>query len=66
MDDNGRGIAPDERERVFEPGASRAADGTGFGLSIVGQSPKRTAGQFRAQRKQWRGTVRVQAVDTAC
>lgn len=35
VEDDGRGIDPDERERVFEPGASRAADGTGFGLYIV-------------------------------
>lgn len=35
VEDDGRGIDPDEREWVFEPGASRAADGTGFGLYIV-------------------------------
>ncbi|GGK57072.1 PAS domain-containing sensor histidine kinase [Haloarcula sebkhae] len=35
VEDDGRGIDPDEREWVFEPGASQAADGTGFGLYIV-------------------------------
>jgi PAS domain S-box-containing protein len=35
--DDGRGIPEEERERVFEPGYSTAADGTGFGLSIVEQ-----------------------------
>jgi PAS domain S-box-containing protein len=35
VEDDGRGIDPDDREWVFEPGASRAADGTGFGLYIV-------------------------------
>jgi len=33
--DDGPGIVPDEREKVFEAGYSTAADGTGFGLSIV-------------------------------
>lgn len=35
--DDGPGIPEDERERVFEPGYSTAAGGTGFGLSIVEQ-----------------------------
>jgi signal transduction histidine kinase len=33
--DDGPGIPADERETVFESGYSTAADGTGFGLSIV-------------------------------
>ncbi|WP_232342788.1 sensor histidine kinase [Halosimplex litoreum] len=35
VEDDGVGIAPDERERVFDAGVSRTADGTGFGLDIV-------------------------------
>jgi len=35
--DDGPGIDPDERERVFEPGHTTADDGTGFGLAIVGR-----------------------------
>ena len=35
VEDDGPGIPPDERERVFESGYSTAADGTGFGLAIV-------------------------------
>ncbi|SEQ71925.1 hybrid sensor histidine kinase/response regulator [Natrinema salaciae] len=35
--DDGPGIPPDERDRVLERGYSTAADGTGFGLSIVTQ-----------------------------
>jgi signal transduction histidine kinase len=34
--DDGPGIPPDERERVFEHGYSTDPDGTGFGLAIVG------------------------------
>jgi len=33
--DDGPGITPDERERVFESGYSTTSDGTGFGLAIV-------------------------------
>ena len=33
--DDGPGIDDEDRERVFEPGYTTAADGTGFGLSIV-------------------------------
>ena len=33
--DDGPGIAPDEREDVFEYGYTTAEDGTGFGLAIV-------------------------------
>lgn len=32
---DGRGIPPDERDRVFESGYSSTSDGTGLGLSIV-------------------------------
>ena len=35
--DDGPGIPPERREAVFEAGYSTAADGTGFGLSIVRQ-----------------------------
>jgi signal transduction histidine kinase len=35
--DDGRGIPPDERERVFERGYTTASDGTGLGLGIVRQ-----------------------------
>ena len=35
--DDGRGIAPDERDRIFEAGYSTTTGGTGFGLSIVQQ-----------------------------
>jgi len=35
--DDGPGIPPEDRERVFEPGASTAEDGTGLGLLIVSE-----------------------------
>ena len=35
VEDDGPGIPPDDRERVFDHGYSTSSDGTGFGLSIV-------------------------------
>jgi PAS domain S-box-containing protein len=36
VEDDGPGIPPAERDRVFDEGYSTATDGTGFGLHIVG------------------------------
>lgn len=33
--DDGRGIAPEQRAEIFEPGVTSSEDGTGFGLVIV-------------------------------
>ncbi|AUV80768.1 two-component system sensor histidine kinase/response regulator [Salinigranum rubrum] len=35
VEDDGRGIPPEERDRVFESGYSSRREGTGFGLDIV-------------------------------
>jgi PAS domain S-box-containing protein len=37
VDDDGSGIPGSEREQVFDPGHTTAADGTGFGLAIVNE-----------------------------
>jgi len=43
--DDGPGIPPEDRERVFDHGYSTRGRGTGFGLSIVQRSPTHTAGR---------------------
>ena len=35
VEDDGRGIPPEQREAVFEPGHTSSGSGTGFGLAIV-------------------------------
>ena len=35
IEDDGPGIPPEERERVFEKGNTTREDGSGFGLAIV-------------------------------
>jgi signal transduction histidine kinase len=35
--DDGPGIPPDERDRVFDAGYSSGREGTGFGLAIVAE-----------------------------
>lgn len=35
IEDDGKGIPPDDRDRIFESGYSTADDGTGLGLAIV-------------------------------
>jgi signal transduction histidine kinase len=35
VEDTGRGIPPEQRERVFDPYVTTKADGTGLGLAIV-------------------------------
>ncbi|WP_436345739.1 PAS domain S-box protein [Natronorubrum sp. FCH18a] len=37
VEDDGPGIPAEERDRVFESGYSTSAEGTGFGLAIVGR-----------------------------
>ncbi|WP_439028497.1 ATP-binding protein [Haloarchaeobius sp. DT45] len=46
--DDGVGISPDDRERVFDAGYTTTADGTGFGLGIVARIVEAHGWQIRA------------------
>lgn len=47
LEDDGPGIPPADRETVFDSGYSTSADGTGFGLHIVGQIVEAQGWQVR-------------------
>ena len=52
VSDQGEGIAPEERERVFEPfhrPAGRGEDGGGWGLGLVRQITQRHGGQVTCE-----------------
>lgn len=69
VDDEGPGIAPDDREHVFErfyrSQESRAMPGSGLGLSIVRQVIERHAGNVRVDETDRGGTRMVMQVPGA-
>jgi PAS domain S-box-containing protein len=60
--DDGPGIPPDERVDVFEHGYSRSEDGSGFGLSIVGNVARAHDWQVTVSDS-WAGGARFQITD---
>jgi signal transduction histidine kinase len=54
IDDNGPGVAPEERESIFEHGvrgrAAQLGGGTGIGLSVVRAIVQRVAGSVHVER----------------
>jgi signal transduction histidine kinase len=48
VEDNGPGIAPDVRQRLFEPYVSTKTEGTGLGLAIVQSIVHEHGGEIRA------------------
>lgn len=54
--DNGSGLAPDVKERIFEPYFSTKKNGTGLGLTIVNQIIEDHRGYIRVRPNESRGT----------
>lgn len=54
--DDGCGIAPEARVRIFEPGFSTKKQGTGLGLTIVNQIVEDHRGYIRVRNNEPRGT----------
>jgi two-component system nitrogen regulation sensor histidine kinase NtrY len=54
--DNGRGLSPEVRARIFEPYFSTKPDGTGLGLSIVSAIVEEHRGYIRVRANEPKGT----------
>ena len=54
--DNGCGLESESRARIFEPGFTLKRDGTGLGLTIVGEIIKDHRGYIRVRPNEPRGT----------
>ncbi|MDQ2909710.1 MAG: HAMP domain-containing histidine kinase [Actinomycetota bacterium] len=56
VDDNGPGIPPGERERIFRPFWSRAGGGTGLGLAIARELAAALGGEIHLKSSPERGS----------
>jgi two-component system, NtrC family, sensor histidine kinase HydH len=57
LTDNGRGIPPEDLEKIFEPFFSTKRKGNGLGLAIVNQIVENHGGEIWAENRQGGGTV---------
>lgn len=55
--DDGRGLSPDERERIFAPYYTTRAEGTGLGLAIVRRLAADAGGDVRVASEPGRGST---------
>jgi signal transduction histidine kinase len=56
VDDNGPGVAPEERDRIFRPFWSRDDSGTGLGLAIAHELAVALGGSIRLQSEHGQGS----------
>ena len=57
MSDNGPGLSPEVRDRVFEPGISTKPGHPGLGLSLVRAAVESAFGQIEVGDRPGGGTV---------
>lgn len=65
VEDDGPGVAPEIRPRMFEPFVSGKARGTGLGLALVARTAEAHRGVLRYQPRQPRGSRFVLALPEA-
>ncbi|HVF28726.1 MAG TPA: ATP-binding protein [Pyrinomonadaceae bacterium] len=63
--DTGRGMSPEQVERLFEPFSSSTTGGTGLGLSIVYQIVRDHGGTINVRSRQGHGTTITVELPTA-
>jgi two-component system sensor histidine kinase RstB len=56
VDDNGPGVAPEERDRIFRPFWSRDDSGTGLGLAIAHELAAALGGSIQLESKPTQGS----------
>ncbi len=56
VSDTGKGIRPEDRERIFEPFHTTKADGTGLGLAIVQRVVEAHAGEVEVSSEEGQGS----------
>jgi Signal transduction histidine kinase len=56
VDDNGPGVAPEERDRIFRPFWSRDDSGTGLGLAIAHELAAALGGSIQLESKPTKGS----------
>ena len=56
VEDNGPGISPEKRERLFRPFVSEAAGGTGLGLAIAKELSGALGGRIDVESELGRGS----------
>ncbi len=63
VSDNGRGISPSVREKIFQPFFSTKRGGTGLGLSIAERIMEEHGGQIEVKSQMGKGTTFILTLD---
>lgn len=65
IEDNGEGISPEDKEKIFQPFFTTKERGTGLGMAVVGRIVENYAGILTIDSEQGKGTVIAVDLPTA-